>query len=265
MGQADASIDLARAALAIALHEYPDLDVESYIRRIDEIAASTRRLAGAAAEPAEKIQALNHILFVKEAIRGNDSNYYDPRNSFLNEVLDRRTGIPISLSCLYIEVARRVGLKLRGVGLPGHFIVKHEQNGASVFLDPFNGGRILDEADCRRRVEEIYAGKIAFQPCFLEPSSKKAILSRLLGNLKGIYLRGGDFRRALWVVEDLLAIHPGCAEQVRDRGMIHLHLQHTRKAIADLDGYVRMSPRSVDAGEVKKLLGELRSRLADLN
>jgi regulator of sirC expression with transglutaminase-like and TPR domain len=261
----DAAIDLARAALAFARHEYPHLGVESYARRIDHLAAAVRSRAGAAAGPGALIAALNETLFVRERMRGNTANYYDPRNSFLNEVLDRKVGIPITLSCVYMEVGRRAGLEIDGVALPGHFIVKHRMNGACVLRDPFDGGRVLTPDDCQRKVREIIGGGVSVSPCWFESCSKKKILARMLGNLKGIYLRSRDFKRALWTVEGILAIDPGCVEQIRDRGMIHLHLHDLPKAIADLEWYLRFAPKAEDAHDVCEIVRKLRALHAGLN
>jgi regulator of sirC expression with transglutaminase-like and TPR domain len=256
----DASIDLARAALTFARHEYGGLDIDEYVHRLDRLAGKARSAAGAHPTEDHLIRGLHLVLFEREKFHGNNECYYDPRNSFLNEVLD-----PITLSCVYIEVARRLGLEMKGIGLPGHFIVQHRQNGFSLFRDPFNGGRILTKRECQRRVREILGEKVPFRSCFLEPCTNKQILARMLGNLKGISLRDGDFNRALWVVDDLLAIDPCCVEQIRDRGMIHLHLQHPAKALADLEWYLTFAPQAADAHDICEIVRKLRSLNAGLN
>jgi regulator of sirC expression with transglutaminase-like and TPR domain len=261
----DEAIDLPRAALTYARHVYPKLDVERYASKIDDLAAEVRREA--AGDPSEdaRISALHRTLFVEHAFRGNCEDFYDPGNSFLNEVLDRRTGIPITLSCLYVEVARRVGLAMQGVGLPGHFIVRHESGGRTLFRDPFNAGRLLSREACIHKVREIHGPHAEFRECFLDPWPTKQILARMLGNLKGIYLRGRDFANALWVVNAMLAIDPRCVEQVRDRGMIYLHLEKPRRALADLECYLKRQPNAEDSADVAEIVRNLRALEAGLN
>ncbi|MBI1852042.1 MAG: transglutaminase family protein [Planctomycetes bacterium] len=261
----DAQVDVVRSALTFARHEYPKLDVDAYVAKLDALAAAVREEAAGDASDDSRISALHRTLFLKEGFHGECQNFYDPRNSFLNEVLDRKAGIPITLSCVYMEVARRVGLDVLGVGLPGHFIVRHSTNGRVLFRDPFNAGRILSREACANKVREILGSNAEFKASFLEPCPKKQILARMLGNLKGVYLRSRDFTSALWVVEAILAIDPGCVEQVRDRGMIFLHLQNQPRALGDLEWYLRFHPKAEDAADVSEIVRKLRSLNAGLN
>src|SRR5437899_3280203 len=182
-------VDLAEASLLIAGEEYPDLDPVRYLARLDELGSALRHEAGGA-RGEDAVAALNRLLFQVEGFRGNTEDYYDPRNSFLNDVLDRRTGIPITLSLIYMEVGKRLGLSLEGVGMPGHFLVKCLPEGLEIFIDPFHQGEILLEEGCKKRLMEIYGNDFQFKRSFLDSVGKRQILSRMLTNLKGIYLNG---------------------------------------------------------------------------
>jgi regulator of sirC expression with transglutaminase-like and TPR domain len=251
----DERIDLANAALTIARTEYPALKVESYLARIDGLAARVRDRISEWGEPAQTIPALSAVLFEEERFRGNREDYYDVRNSFLNDVLDRRLGIPITLSLLYMEVGRRVGFPLFGVGMPGHFIVKHyDVEGRQVLIDPYNGGRVVTPSDCQRRLDEIYSGQISLQPEFLLPVSRRQMLTRMLNNLKNTYLAVRNFRRALPIVDMILAIYPRSPEDVKQRAMLRHSLGNVRGAVDDLEDYLKMSPEASDSGDDELVL-----------
>ncbi|HET7746732.1 MAG TPA: transglutaminase-like domain-containing protein [Vicinamibacteria bacterium] len=263
----DASVDLAAAALFIACEEYPDLDVQAYLERLDSMAADLRaRLEDT--RPGAAVPALNRLLFRDHGFRGNVQDYYDPRNSFLNDVMDRRTGIPISLSTVYMEVGRRAGLLVDGVGLPGHFIVRvggAAGDGPAMLVDPFHNGVVLTRADCQRRLDRIYDGKLKLATAMLGRCDQKAILGRMLRNLKGIYTRRGDHRRALNVVELLLLVHPSSGEDLRDRGLLFAALDCYGLAARDLEAYVTRSPAAADAEELRGRAAELKRLAARLN
>jgi regulator of sirC expression with transglutaminase-like and TPR domain len=259
----DPEVDLAEAALLIAAEEYPELDVGRYLARLDELGGALRHRAPDAG--AEAVPALNRLLFEEEGFRGNTEDYYDPRNSFLNDVLDRRTGIPISLSTVYLEVARRGGLALEGVGLPGHFVVRVSSAAAPLLVDPFRGGAMLTLEDCQRRLDRIYSGRLRLQPDMLAPCGRKAILARMLRNLKGIYVKAGDFARALRAVQMLLSLDPGNADELRDRGLLFGALDCYAAAAADLEGYLAQRPRSAEAAQLAARVAELRAQAARLN
>src|SRR5262245_30693216 len=218
-------LELDRATLLIAAEEYPSIDLENYIDRIDELAELSGSRDDRRADPASRVARLSDSLFGELGFRGNVENYFDARNSFLNDVIDRRVGIPITLSVLYIEVARRIGLKLFGVGLPGHFIVKFADDEQEILIDPFNGGRLLSEQDCREMIGEMYRGAMEFHPSFLHVSPKKQILARMLQNLKGIYARASDHHKTLGAIERAMLIRAETgvdgANEIRDRGLVY--------------------------------------------
>ncbi len=260
-----ADIPLDRAALAIAEEEYPGLSTEPYLRSIDALAERARlRIAGRRGA-AGALRALRETLFEEAGFRGNDEDYYDPRNSFLNEVLDRRLGIPISLSVLFLSVARRVGLPVHGVRFPGHFLVKHEAGGRELFIDPYRGGEILTAEECADRYRAATHGKGSFDPRFLDPATPRQILARMLHNLKRIYGEQGDDVRTLWVIDRLLLLTPGDPEERRDRGLVSARLGGTAAALADLRAYLAAAPDAADAAEVRELAAALEKRQTLLN
>lgn len=258
-------VELDRAALLIAAEEYPHLDVEKYL---DQIVAFAE-LAGARddiqADPLTRLMRLSDLLFDELGFHGNVENYFDARNSFLNDVIDRRTGIPITLSVLFIEIARRIGLKLFGVGMPGHFIVKFVGDGYEILIDPFNGGRLLSEEKCCEMIEELYDSQMKFHPAFLYAVTKKQLLARMLQNLKGIYARSGDHYKTLGTIERAMMIDPEAANEIRDRGLVYSDMERYAAALADLEEYLKRAPQAADAKEIKERFKQLRQKLAQLN
>jgi regulator of sirC expression with transglutaminase-like and TPR domain len=246
--------------------EYPDLDVEKYLRQLDWYASRVQQMLPDVPETCDVLAALNQVLFDEEGFRGNQDDYCDPRNSFLNDVLDRRLGIPITLALVYMEVAQHLGFPLFGVGMPGHFLLKHyDIAGEETILDPFHGGNILTRADCQSRLDEIYSGQIPLQPEFLQTVTRRQMLTRMLNNLRQIYMERRDLRRALVVVDLVLALHPKSAEDMKERGMLRYALSELRAAAQDLETYARMAPEASDAEEMRQTALSLRRRLATLN
>jgi regulator of sirC expression with transglutaminase-like and TPR domain len=262
---ADGRIPLAEAALALAADEYPGLDPGSYLRRLDALGRQARaRLAGDAGADGA-VTALNALLFLEQGFRGNREDYYDPRNSFLNDVLDRRLGIPITLSVVYIEVAARAGVTVRGIGLPGHFIVRLERQGTARLLDPFDAGTLLTESDCHDLVRRAQGADVPFDPAYLAPVTTRQILARMLLNLKGLYTRRRDWPRVLRVVDRLLVLSPGALGELRDRGLVQARMGDRLRAIRDLERYLQDAPDAPDAAAVRDRLRALRLAQASLN
>ena len=261
----DEKIDLIRAALVIARTEYPNLDIEIYAARMEQLA---RRVAALVPhpDPQPALAALNRVLFEELNLRGNREDYYDPRNSFLNDVLDRGLGIPITLAIVYMEVARRVGFSLAGVGMPGHFLLKHYgHDGKETLIDCFNRGDVLTRQDCQSRLDEIYSGEMTLRPEFLHPISRRQILTRMLNNLKTVYLSTRNFRKALPIADLILVIYPQSAEDVKQRALLRYSMGLQRLAAEDLDDYLKMSPNASDAEEIRHMSLSIRRMLALMN
>ena len=261
----DEKIDLIRAALVIARTEYPNLDIEVYAARMEQLA---RRVAALVPHPERQpaLAALNRVLFEELNLRGNREDYYDPRNSFLNDVLDRGLGIPITMSIVYMEVARRVGFSLAGVGMPGHFLLKHYgPDGQETLIDCFNRGDILSRQDCQSRLDEIYSGEMTLRPEFLHPISRRQILTRMLNNLKTVYLSTRNFRKALPIADLILVIYPRSSEDVKQRALLRYSMGLHGLAAEDLDQYLKMSPNASDAEEIRQMALSIRRMLVLMN
>jgi len=263
----DDEIDLAEAALLIAKNVNADLDVGRYLSQLEGLALQlAQRLPDSLSDP-DRIRALNHFLFDEQGFAPNIENYYDPRNSFLNEVLERRVGIPISLSILYIEVGRRIGLPLRGVSFPGHFLVKCKVGDGVIVLDPYCRGLSLSLRDLQQRLREIKGGEVsrAIIAGMLVSADKKEILARVLRNLKAIYIEREEQSRVLAVMEWIIALVPADASEVRDRGLLYAKLECPRAAVEDLERYLELAPEAEDAHELRTRVVELRQAAARLN
>jgi regulator of sirC expression with transglutaminase-like and TPR domain len=261
--RSDVTLDVA--ALELASIEFPRLDLESSLFRLDGISGQIGSQLGPTSTALDFIRAVNEVLFNTLQFRGNDEDYYDPRNSCLNSVLSRRVGIPITLSVLYIEIARRLGHPVYGVGLPGHFIVAYEDPDARYWIDPFHAGRILSFSDCATLAKQTSGVDLRANPAVLAPVNKRQILVRMLSNLKSIYLRGQAFDKARQVLDLLIEAMPEYAEEYRHRGLIHLKQLNHKAAQADLETYLRLEPSSPERLEVEKQLRMIQRWKAGLN
>jgi regulator of sirC expression with transglutaminase-like and TPR domain len=261
----DDEIDLGRAALAIAQEEYPTLDIQTYLGRLDQLAAVVRDRSAGENSPYRLIASLNYVLFTQEGYRGNRDDYYDPRNSFLNEVIERRIGIPIALSVLYMEVARRADLRLHGVGFPGHFLVKYTGDEGEIVVDPFDKGEVRTTEELQEMLDRLYGGKVRLQPEFLSRVSNRQIIQRILANLKAIYVREENFHKAVSVVERLVILDPVSADEIRDRGLLYLKLERFSEAVDDLETYLRLAPDAADAEEILEQVLALKERPAQVH
>jgi regulator of sirC expression with transglutaminase-like and TPR domain len=258
-------LDLALGALLIACDEYPELDVARYLARLEELGATARSALGHGGSLVDHVTALSAHLCRNEGFHGNTREYYDPRNSFLNDVLDRRAGIPITLSVVFMEVGRRAGLDVQGVGFPGHFLVKVPRADSELVVDPFNGGVLLSEADCQMRLDRIYGGKVRLDPDMLAPVGPRLMLFRMLRNLKAIYTRTEDQLRLVRVLDLLVLLGQGGAEDRRDRGLAYAALDCYVPAADDLEAYLSLAPAAVDATAIAARIVDLRRRATRLN
>ena len=256
-------IDLARAALFVAAEDDKLCDVEGSLAVLERMGAEARSQVESYAGP--PVAALNRYLFEELRFEGNRANYYDPRNSMLNHVIDRRTGIPITLSIVYMEVGRRAGVSAEGVGMPGHFVVRAWSDAdAPVLVDPFNAD-VIDEEDCQHRLDEIYGGQVPLSKEHLLSVSKREILVRLLTNLKAIYVQAQLYRQALACVERILILAPYALGERRDRGILLAQLDRLSEAVSDVQKYLRLAENAPDAENVREQLKKIQMRLAMMN
>ncbi len=261
----DPAIPLAEAALLMACEEYPQLELSPYLDQLDAMADMAQETLLDGDTPIQRIEKINTLLFETLGFRGNTDDYYDPRNSFFNDVLDRRVGIPITLSTVYLEVSRRLNLPLVGVGLPGHFIIKFADRNNEFFLDPFNRGEIMTREDCRRLLHERYGDSVEFSDRLLARVTNRQILSRMLNNLKLIYLKAQAFDKGLAIVDMMLMANPDDFEQLRDRGLLRLQLRQFEAATKDLNQYLTSVPAADDREGILEHLKELKRIRAMMN
>lgn len=264
----DEAINLAEAALVIASEEYRDLDVAAYLARLDQMAATLKRRLRPDISQADTVISLNRYLFDELGFSANAADYYDPRNSFLNEVLDRKRGIPLTLAVVYIEIGRRIGLPVHGVSFPAHFLVKCQLRDGTVVLDPYAKGISLSLEELQQRLKELKSG---VEPPrlvvagMLAAASNKDILVRMLRNLKAIYSHHKEWLKALTATDRIITIMPELAEEYRDRGMIYLNLECFRAALFDLQAYLKMLPVAEDADTVRQKVVEAQAIASRLN
>lgn len=274
--------NLAEAALVVARIEYPRLDPEPYLTRLDAMGEAARRIVERHTRTASDasvlgcIAALNEFLFDDLGFAGNQDKYEDPRNSCLNEVLDRRTGIPITLSLVFIEVARRAGIRAEGVNFPGHFLVRcpeaGDRGGTGIIVDPFHKGTLLTERDCRLLFKRHAGSAMAFGRSLLAPATRTQVVVRMLLNLKRLYVNMRSFPQALQAIELLLALTPSALTELRDRGLLAYQLNDVNGALADLQTYLKLSSLGDVDSETRdehvqlwEHVKTLRRRVAELN
>ena len=275
--------DLATAALLIARLEYPNLDATPYLEQLDQMGLVARRRLGEAshgADPLRRVELLNRYLFDEQGFTGNHREYDDPRDSLLNAVLDRRTGIPLSLALVYMEVARRAGVWVEGVNFPGHFLLRMPYRtekavhlDTDLIVDPFRGGAVLSETDCRRLLHDHVGEQTTFDRRLLMRATKQQIIIRMLVNLKRIYIKMRSFPQGLAIAQLLLALDPSAMTELRDRGLLAYHLNDFSAALRDLEAYLRFTSRGTTKrqdndekqAEIWEHVKALRRRVASLN
>jgi regulator of sirC expression with transglutaminase-like and TPR domain len=263
-GASDA-IDLDRAALGLARIEHPDLDPQPFLAILDSFAVELADRLGGANDGAEYVATVNAYLFDELGFRGNTADYYDPRNSCLNDVLMERTGIPITLSLVYLEVARRLAKPVSGIGMPGHFLVQYEDGRFSAYIDPFHGGQLLTAGDCFGVAREMAGAEVAPNAAFLQPVSKRQILMRMVNNLRSIYFTRRMHGKALALLDLILAAGPSSADEYRQRAAVQIHLGRFSAARGDLERYLSLAPASPDRKDVEEQIRKIRRYVAGLN
>ncbi len=259
----DRPLNLVEAALWVAAAEFPELNVGRQFERVRLLAAEGAERVAAETNPFARLDGLRTYFFEDLGFRGNQDDYDDPENVYVNRVIDRRLGIPLTLSILFIEVARAAGFRARGVGLPGHFVCGVTWDGRDILVDPYHGGHVITLEDCRALVARSTGRSALFKREHLEGVDERTMLGRLLLNLKHVYLGRADYSRALSAVDRLLLVWPGDAGEIRDRGFLQAHLGRPGAAIADLETYLTLAPVAPDAESVRGRLDWLRRRLAE--
>ncbi|MDX2243976.1 MAG: tetratricopeptide repeat protein [Leptolyngbyaceae cyanobacterium bins.302] len=255
--QPDEQINLERAALYIAMEEYPTLDVDAYVNGLDTMAADVVEQLPLELYPMKVLRSINQYLFEDLGFAGNQTEYYDPRNSFLNDVIDRRTGIPITLSLVYLAIAERIGFPMIGVNMPGHFLIRPAVDEMDVFVDPFHHGEILFPQDCRELLGKMFDRPVELRPEYVEPIGNRQFLGRLLTNLKVIYVNQKEFSKALDALDRILLLFPDVALEIRDRGVLHYRLNRYTLARQDFEHYLAIEPLAEDAQLIREILEDL--------
>ena len=259
----EADIELDRAALYLAGEEYPEIDVVSHLAELDAFAAQISLRVSYQAAPADLARAIAGYLFDEAGFHGNYDQYYNPDNSYLNRVLKTRTGIPITLSLIFLEVGRRLGLRCSGVGLPGHFIVGLDDS--EEYLDPFNNGAALSKGDCRNLVHKMSGGHLEWTDEFLAPYSKLDLLFRILNNLKGVHMQNKQWAKAVGVIQRMASISPGLPSLYQEQAWCHAQQQQYRLAIESLETYSEKADSPEDAKRAKHQIDGLWATLSRLN
>lgn len=257
-------IDLAKGALLIAKDAYADLDIEVYLQQLNQMAEELQSQMGREADTSEQINHLNHYLFEAQGFAGSSQeNYYDVRNSYLNEVLERKVGIPITLSVVYMEIGKRIGLPLVGVGFPGHFMVKHRD--LEIVIDPFEKGQILSDENLSDRLVQIFRESVPMHPRFLQAVTNKEILARMLRNLRQIHFRTEEYEKAVKTAERITWLASQSAQDYRDLGYLYYQVNAYAKSLASFNAYLRLSEDPPDREEISRNIRILTQQIAKLN
>ena len=257
INQPDEQIDIAKASLCYAQAEYPDLNIQKYLHFLDAIATEVQSQLSSAAYPLKVIKAINFELFDGLGFQGNSQDYYSPKNSFLNQVIERRMGIPITLSVIYLAVAQRIGFPMVGIGMPGHFLIRPDFEDVGIFVDAFNCGEILFKQDCQKKLTAMYQQPVTLDPDWLAPVSNKQILARMLNNLKFIYLHSRQIDKALAAISGIIKLLPDNTAEIRDRGLLYYQINRWQEAAVDLEYFIKIAPETEDTATIQLLLDKI--------
>jgi len=258
----DRMIDLTEAALVIALEEYPSLQLDRYLERIDEWGEAIRERIEGSTDIDRIVSEINRFLFEQEGFHGEADDYYDPRNTYLNEVLDRHAGLPIALSILYIEISRRVGIDMAGVSLPGRFLVKVTGPWGEILIDPFDGGRVLTSMECQLILDRVYGGGVRLSEHHLRATTRRDVLGRVLSHIKAIHQARGEAERVIADIDRLLMLDHDDPYELRERGLVAMKLHRYREAIESLEAYLERAPHADDRRRVRDQIEYLTAWLS---
>jgi regulator of sirC expression with transglutaminase-like and TPR domain len=257
----DTTLGLTEASLIIALEEYPGLEIDRYLDRIEVWSEAIRSRLEGSRDIERVVEEINRFLFEQEGFHGETVDYYDPRNTFLNEVLDRHAGLPLALSILYIEVTRRLGIESSGVSLPGRFLVKVSGIWGDILIDPFDDGRVLTTIECQAIMNEVFGGGVQLREHHLRSCTNREVLARVLAHLKAVYLAQHDLERALASVDRLLILDERDPYETRDRAELAMQLHRYADAVAYLERYLAIVPYAEDLPRVREQISYLRAWL----
>lgn len=249
------------AALQLATIEYPRLDTGLFVQMLDSHAIELGQRISEDADGAEFVGTANEYLFDELGFEGNETDYYNPRNSCLNDVISNRVGIPITLSVVYMEISRRLSKPVQGIGLPGHFLVSYDDGDFQTYIDPFHGGRLLTAEECGELARASTGIDLESNPHLLEPVSSRYILVRMLNNLRGVYVRQGEPAKIVSVLDLLIEAFPAASEERRQRGLLNLELHRFPEAKSDLEYYLRLVPEAQDRSAIEAHLDDLSRRI----
>jgi len=238
--------------------EYPDLDVEEYIQKINRIGISLKESINDVKNPTYLISMLNEHLFENLGFSGDDNDYYNPKHNFLNEVIDKKLGLPITISILYVEVAKFIGLDLKIVGFPSHILVKYNEE---IILDPFHDGNLLDRDDLQGILDTNFNEQLKFQPEFLDEIESEQILLRMTRNLKNSYVQSFVYDKALRCTNMVLAIEPDSPEDIRDKGILEERLQNSETALKYLNKYLEINPNAEDIDFILEMIRSIKQKI----
>jgi len=238
--------------------EYPDLDISKYIQKINEIGKNLSLEISNVDNPTYKISMLNEHLFQKYGFSGDTEDYYNPKNNFLNQVLEKKSGIPLTLSIIYSEIAKHIGLELRIVGFPSHVIVKYNEE---ILLDPFNKGKLLKLDDLEQILDRSFDGQVDFYPEFLDEISTDKILIRMLRNLKNSYGQSFAYEKAMRCTNMILSLEPNSPEEIRDKGILEDRFSNHDLALEFLEKYLEQFPEAEDADFILELIRNIRNKI----
>jgi regulator of sirC expression with transglutaminase-like and TPR domain len=255
------AVSLEEIALLIAKDQYPEIDIQSYLNQLSEFARRAQHHIEGVAGNIAVARALSQYLFDEEGFRGNTHDYYNPSNNLLNDVMDQRTGMPITLCILYVAIGQRLGLPVSGVSFPGHFLVHFQNEPESFYVDAFYHGKLLSKEDCKKRLREKYGDTIPYHPEFFQPSSYREILIRLLTNLKMSYMIQKDYEKALNIINNILLFTPDGINELKERGLIYFQLECFQSALEDLESYISRVPTDPDRIEIETCIENLREKV----
>ena len=265
--QPDAQINLAEAALMVARLEYPDLDVAHYLQKVQALGEEIRHRLPESPSAGNALNQLNQVLFVEKRFQGNTDEYYDPKNSFLNDVLDRKIGIPITLSILYMHLGEMLQLPLMGVSFPGHFLVKLDLNDGAIILDPYYGGISLSEDDLYERLQDFYGSKVKRQATyeFLESCTRMEIIVRIMRNLRNLYMYDGLWEKALTMADVMVGLDTDKADTIKARAAIYDKLECSKAALSDYKKYLKIQPDGQDNMKIRSRIIQLTESCRYIN